>query len=457
MVPTHDEVVYASQITRDVPASMFSAPRARGMSLLLAPVAFFTPSFFPIRVYLMLLAGALMYVAFRPWVKVFDRADGRYAYVPALAAGCFATLWFTVLYGSLGYPNLWLTFALVAGAGYFYRVATEPELTWRPVAGLAAAFAAAALIRPTDALAVAAPLLLAPLVVRGWRRVPSITSALAGLAIGWGAWIAEAYARFDGPLQRLREGGEINHAGLVFTLPEHIDALDGPALLCIPHKLCAGVEPVATLWWLAMPVLVAVGLLAVARRSGWLPIGVVLAASAVAVATPYIVLIDYAAARFLLPSYGLLSIPAAAGILWLVGWRTQWLRTVAITLVAAAFLGHIVIQQSILSEANDRLLSTQREIGAQAEFLRTEVGIQPPCVFWGGLQSPYLLGCRSRWLRNELPRADDPDMIAALDRGEVIVVRLGARTKPPAFMADWQRIALPQTDRAVVYIHRPGP
>lgn len=453
MVLTYDEVVYASQVTRDIPAAMFSAPRARGMSLLLAPVAVFTPSFLAIRVYLCLLAGALLYIGFRPWVKVFDRADGRYTYVPALAAACFATLWFTVLYGTMGYPNLWLTFALVAGVGYFYQVATEPTLTWRPVAGVVGAFTAASLIRPTDALAVAAPLLLAPLLVRGWRWVPTAAGVLAGLAVGWAAWIVEAFARFDGPLQRLREGAEINQAGLVFTLPEHVDALDGPALLCVPPKLCAGVEPAATVWWVALPALVAVGLLAVARRSGWLPIGTVLTVSAFAVTTPYIVLIDYASARFLLPTYGLLSIPAAAGILWLVGWRNPWIRTVAVTLVSAAFLGHIVVQQDIFTEVNDGVLGTQRSISVQAEFLRAEVGIQPPCLFWGVgvVQEAYLVGCRSRWVRNQVPKEDDPDITGALERGDSIVVRLAAKAKPRAFMANWRRIVLPGTDKYVVY------
>ena len=189
------------------------------------------------------------------------------------------------------------------------------------------------------------------------------------------------------------------------------------------------------------------------RSLTWLPIGTVLTASAFAVATPYIVLIDYASARFLLPSYGLLSIPAAAGLLWLVGWRNPWLRTVAVTLVSAALLGHIVVQQGILTEVNGRVLDTQRSISVQARFLRAEVGIQPPCLFLGqgAVQRSYLLGCRSRWLGNQVPKEDDPDITEALERGELIVVSLAARAKPPAFMADWPRIALPGTDKYVVY------
>lgn len=53
-----DESVYASQVAHGVPPSDFSAPRARGVPLLLAPVAIFTASATALRVYLALLSGA---------------------------------------------------------------------------------------------------------------------------------------------------------------------------------------------------------------------------------------------------------------------------------------------------------------------------------------------------------------------------------------------------------------
>ncbi|HEV3505696.1 MAG TPA: hypothetical protein VG637_10505, partial [Actinomycetes bacterium] len=128
--------------------------------------------------------------------------------------------------------------------------------------------AAASLIRPTDALAVALPLMFVPLVVMAWLRLEPLVAMLVGLLVGWSAWIGEAYARFGGPLQRLRDGSETNQGGLVNSIPEHIDALDGPSVLCRPHDVCAGIEPGAAMWWFALPVLAAVGLVAADDQPG---------------------------------------------------------------------------------------------------------------------------------------------------------------------------------------------
>ncbi len=46
-------------------------------------------------------------------------------------------------------------------------------------------------------------LLAAALAVRSWRRWPVIAAIVIGMAAGSAEWIAEAYARFGGPLARL--------------------------------------------------------------------------------------------------------------------------------------------------------------------------------------------------------------------------------------------------------------
>src|SRR5690606_37035310 len=109
---------YASQVPGGAPATMFSAPRARGMTLLLSPVLLVTDSFFVVRSYLAVLSGVLMYAGFAPWLAIGRQVGARFAYLAPIAAGCFATLWTTQLYGNMAYPNLWLAFALVAGVGY---------------------------------------------------------------------------------------------------------------------------------------------------------------------------------------------------------------------------------------------------------------------------------------------------------------------------------------------------
>jgi hypothetical protein len=448
---TFDEVVYASQVSADTPAARFSAPRARGMPLLLAPVVTITEWVFPLRVYLTMLAGGFMYLAFRPWLAIFGRVGGRYRFVPAAAAAGLATLWLTVLYGTQGYPNVWLCFVLVAGVGYFCRAVGEPG--WRPVAGVVVAFAAASLIRPTDALLAAGPLLVVPVVVRAWRRWRPWVAVAAGLAVGWGAWIAEAFARFDGPIERLRAGAETNRGGLVNTLPEHLHALDGPAVLCRPHSLCEGVDPIAAMWWFVLPVLVVVGLV-VAARSRWLGFGLLAAGSAVAVAGPYLFYIDYAAPRFLLPSYGLLAIPAAAAVLWLTGLGKAELRAMSAVVVAGGLLVHIAVQQDVLETAKGRLERSSRSDVAMAEFLRDEEGVRPACLFWGegAIQLGYQLKCRSHWVTDEPPAAGDPVLGAALARGDDVVVRMRADLEVPEFMAGWRRVELPGSSSSVAYL-----
>jgi hypothetical protein len=287
MALTFDEVVYASQVARDVPPAMFTAPRARGMPWLLAPVAMVTPSALAIRVSLTLLAGLAMYLAFRPWLTVMRSVGGHHVYVPALAATCFATLWTTALYGTMAYPNLWLAFALVAAAGFFSQLVGQSPPRRGAVVGLTLAFAAASLIRPTDALAAAAPLLIALAVIPRWHRIWPAIATVVGLAVGWGAWIVEAIVRFGGPLERLKDGAGTNESGLVFSLPEHFAAVDGPALLCRPQTLCEQGAALAALWWVLLPLVACVGLFA-AYRAGWLSYALVPVAAGTIVALPYL-------------------------------------------------------------------------------------------------------------------------------------------------------------------------
>jgi hypothetical protein len=458
MALTYDEVVYASQVSTDTPATRFTAHRSRGVSLLLAPVVTVTEWVFAFRVYLTVLAGLFMYLAFRPWLAVFGRVGGRYRFVPPAAAAGLATLWLTVLYGTLAYPNLWIGFAAVAGVGYFCRAVREPG--WGPVAGAGLSFAAASLIRPTDALLVAGPLLVAPVVVRAWRRrwpLRALLAVTAGLSVGWAAWVAEAFARFDGPAERWRDSSGSTGSGFANSLPANIDALDGPRLLCGPVSACEGIEPIAAVWWFALPVLVAVGLVA-AARSRWLRYGLLVSASAVVLAGPYLFYIDYAAPRFLLPSYGLLAIPVAGGLLWLTGLGRPQLRALTSAAVAGVLLVHVAVQQDVLETAKEQPERVSHSQLAVADFLREQQGVRPPCVFWGvgAIQLSYQLKCRSeRGRRSGAPAADDPVIRAALARGDRVVVRIDDDLAVPGLMAGWRRVDLPNSGGLVAYLSPP--
>ncbi|MFD0066950.1 hypothetical protein [Streptomyces sp. NPDC056690] len=62
-----DESVYASQVAPHVPSAYFSAPRARGVPVLIAPLTLPTSSTLALRVYLAVLSGTGLFVALSVW------------------------------------------------------------------------------------------------------------------------------------------------------------------------------------------------------------------------------------------------------------------------------------------------------------------------------------------------------------------------------------------------------
>jgi hypothetical protein len=277
---------------------------------------------------------------------------------------------------------------------------------------------------------------------------------VVGLSAGWGAWVAEGLARFDGPLERWRDSSASTGSGFTNSLPANLDALDGPSLLCRPVSACAGVDPIAAVWWFALPVLVAVGLV-VAARSHWLRYGLLATASALVLAAPYLFYIDYAAPRFLLPSYGLLAIAAAGGLLWLTGLGGSEVRALTSAAVAGALLAHLLVQQDVLETAREQPEQVSHSQRAASDFLREQQGVRPPCVFWGvgAIQLSYQLKCRSeRGSRSGAPAADDPVIQAALTRGDRVVVRVDDDLEVPELMAGWRRVDLPNSGGLVAYL-----
>ncbi len=81
------------------PAAFFSAPRARGVSLLVAPIASWSSSTALLRVYLAVLSGLGLFVALRVWRGLFPMR------VLAVAGALFATLWATFFYGPQAMPR----------------------------------------------------------------------------------------------------------------------------------------------------------------------------------------------------------------------------------------------------------------------------------------------------------------------------------------------------------------
>lgn len=279
-----DETVYVSQVSRDVPAAFFSAPRARGISYLVAPVATLTSSTAALHVYLALCSGFGLFVALWVWRRLLPPA------VLAAAGAMFAGLWITLYYGPMAMPNLWCALGSLAAVGCFLRAVRETS-DGKALAGLGAGVVLVALMRPSDACYLVLPLVVAALAVPGWRR-PAVPAVLvAALLLGSAPWIIEAQLHYGGVAARLHRASEIQGGlGRHLAVDDQIRALDGRTL-CRPCEV-PWKHPVTAAWWFALPLFTAGGIVAAGPRR---PAAVLATLVAASMATPYLFMIDYAA------------------------------------------------------------------------------------------------------------------------------------------------------------------
>jgi hypothetical protein len=422
-----DEALYISQVSPRLPAAFFSAPRARGITYLIAPAVWLTGSLTALRAYLAVLSSAAIVAAYWPWLALTSRRT-----VVPLAALAFGTLWVTGYYGAAVIPNFWVAVAGVAMAGWFVRCARSGGRA--AYAGLVVSGAVAALMRPGDALWIWLPLPVAAVLVRAWRRPTLILAVVAAPALGTAQWIVEAFLRYGGPLERLRRSSAIEGGlgwrprGVLYEL----HALNGP-LLCRPCG--AGVrQPALVLWWLAVPPLVAGGVCLAARARR--PIAVATACGVVA-AAPYLLVLGYAAPRFLLPAYALLALPAGECLAGLPGLVPRFRRPLA-GLVCVALVAQVGTQQYLLVRAA-RDNEAQRRIYARGADGLRRLGMRSPCLLGGSRAVPvaFYLGCRTEQTGGILRSTTPARFVAMAHRQPTGILVRG--TSPPSFAATWTR------------------
>lgn len=420
-----DETVYISQVTTHHPAAFFSAPRARGVSLLVAPVASWSSSTELLRVYLAVLSGLGLYLALRAWKDLFP------ARVLATAGAFFATLWVTLFYGPQAMPNYWVAIGALICVGCFLRARQEPAdraALWGVVAGAALM----ALMRPTDAVWVTLPLLVLVLVRRHWTLLLALAG---GLAVGGVEWAIEAYAWYGGLGERLSRASEIQGGlGAHIAVDDQLRSLGGRGL-CRP---CTGPmpHPVVTLWWFVLPVVAVLGAV-VAVRARRTARTLVPFACAVTAALPYLFMIGYAAPRFLQPAYALLSVPVAGG-LWhlVVTGRDRW-RPLAAALVALAVAGHLAVQFAVLVGTVDRNTESRQDWTRVAEELH-RLGVRPPCLVTGRESIPigYYTGCASGAIGGHNGNITAAEIVDTARRIPVADIT-GAGGTPPGYARTW--------------------
>ncbi|MDV5145835.1 hypothetical protein R1T08_16870 [Streptomyces sp. SBC-4] len=450
-----DEAVYVSQVGGNAPAAFFSAPRARGVSYLVAPVAAFTDSTVAIRVYLALLSGAALWGALRAWRGILP------ASVLTAGGALFTGLWVTLFYGPRVMPNLWCAFGALAAVGFFLRVADGGRggVTCRAGAagrggvvgraalvGLGLTVAGVTLFRPGDGLWLVLPLGAAALLVPAWRRrATALTVVLAGgLALGALPWIVEAYAHYGGLAARLRRAGEIQGSlGWYLSVDDHVRALVGRTL-CRPCDVPWD-HPFTAVWWFLLPAAVAAGVVAAFRAGRGAP-ALLATVTAAALAAPYLFTVGYAAPRFLLPAYALLAVPVGecAVSLFAAVRSARW-RRAGTALLAVALLGHLAVQYAVLDRAVSNSRSVRVQFTAVASALHGH-GVRPPCLVTGReyVLIGYYAGCSSRQ-----PRGHDesitPDGIAAAARRMPVAVIVPAGAAPPDYARAWRSVRLPST------------
>ncbi|MEU8828380.1 pyridoxamine 5'-phosphate oxidase family protein [Streptomyces sp. NPDC048636] len=446
-----DESVYVSQVDPRNPPAFFSAPRSRGISLLVAPIVAATSSIPVLRVLLTVLSAVALYASFRVWTRLLPRTT------VALAALLFSGLWITMISGPAVMPNLWVALGAVAAVGWFLRVPADRGARW----WLAAVLAGVTLVRTPDGGWLGLPLLIGAIAVRTWR--PALPAVVGGLLLGAAQWIGEAYDRFGGISQRLNVSSDVEGGmGLHFAVSAALRSLNGPQL-CRPCEVPLR-HPELTLWWLALPLLTAAAVVAALRdrhqrrnrvrvglgrpdprRVPGLPSTLLPVICAGALAVPYLLLIDYAAPRFLMPSYALLALPIA-GLVFRAVRAAKSPQHMAVALGVVITL-QLTSQYAVLSHAASQSDTVTGRYRTAAGAL-ARLGLRPPCLVIGDRALPvaYHAGCSSAQTSGNNESTTPAALVrrAAHEPTAVLTKRKGGR--PPSYARDWVAYPLAGTE-----------
>ena len=420
-----DESVYISQVSRYRPALLFTAPRARGMPLLVAPVAELTSSTAALRVYLAVLSAIGLYLAFRPWLRLLP------GYTVPLAAVLFVTLWVSIFYGFEAMPNLYVAIGALAAAGHFLRARQEPERR-RHLVWLAAWLAFTALMRPTDSLYLVIPLAVAAVTMRDIslrNRGVLLAVLIGGVAIGWAEWAVEAFVSYGGLAARIHAASAEVAPGLHAALGLQARTLAG-SIACNP---CT--QPVvwsATAWWFAVPPAAALGIASAIRRRA---AAVILLPTlcGLALLAEYTLTVDYAAPRYLLPTYALLSLACAEGFTFIYRVLTRsWSRRLWLAAASAAVVVQLASQLWIL----ERHVMPPQTAGRQQALALSQAirqhGVRQPCNVVGHLSATIPFGAYC----SDVPTIGHPSLVMAKTRTADVAV-VTSRRVAGRFYSTW--------------------
>jgi hypothetical protein len=425
-----DETVYVSQVARHVPAAFFTAPRARGVTLLVAPIAAFTTNPDAVRVFLIAVSAVGLVLAFRVWLPVLGARS------VVVAAAIFASLWQVHVYASEVYPNYWIGLFAVASVGWAARAGSGRHL---PLYASGACLAAVTLLRPGDAGWLWLALVIGARSREPWRTARLARSSTVALAIGLVPWLVEAQLHYGGILNRLgkssaTEGGLFPHLGFLYEAR----AAYGP-LLCRPCTTAA--HPLwLSLWWVAGAALALWGLSVHRARESFAPLALA-TASAASLAAPYMLLVGYSAPRFLLPAYAVGSVPVGHALVHLVLTRR---RKLVATGVAVGLLLGFAVAEAAATRGITAFENARRDnYRLTADALHAN-GISAPCLVVGRQAPPigFEAGCSSEGREPVLTDPNDQWSRALVKRYYDIAVLVEPGQQAPAYVAGWPSKAL---------------
>jgi len=390
--PSWDEAIYLSQVAPGAEALPFVPSRARGITFLAIPVLQLGGSLGELRLFLAVASSVALTASFRMWTRVIG-------FGAVAAAVLFAGAWPALFYGSELMPNLWVALVCVAATAVLARRLARGEGRYDELlaGGLVAL---AAMLRPLDAVVLAAALVLLPFVLR--RGTISWTvHLLLGLAAGWAPWLVEMTGRFGSPAAAFQAAARLGHTGrwaLFENVRQYLALSDGPSIgpVADPRIPASG-----AFWLLGMVCLIAIGIRAAAVRGLLRPIAVPTVAGA-ALAAEYVVFTEAQAPRFLLPALALMTIPAGIGLATALAgaWERRsalsghWAAAVAASVLVAVW---VILQVGIATrvEAGG---ARQRASAVRAGHRIRALAARHPCFVYSEASFPivgYAAGCRA--------------------------------------------------------------
>jgi len=417
--PGWDESVYLSQVTPGTRAVFFMASRARGITLLVAPVASLGGSIEAVRVYLTVASTMATVAAFWLWIPLIGMAA-------PLAAVAFSFSWLSLFGGNDVMPNLWVALLGLAILGLVARCLAGGGARGLVVASCLVGVSA--LFRPTDATVIAGAVGLYVLLFRrsSWRGLVPLA---IGLVVGWLPWVIEMSGRFGGPVRAFRLAGSEHFAtpSPGYQLLWNLGYTDArPPGSTVP---VAGV-----LWW---AVLVVAGVVAIRRARGTTEgaAAILCAFGAGAVAVEYVVIVSATAARFLLPLYAFAAIPFGIAVVSLLrgGGVARFAGVLGLALVVPWAIWQGAAAHRI-EEQTTRAYSSLRSAGLTVRRLADG----RPCLFVSPRGYPEIQlasGCVGRALLAPWLGPSRVELQALVDTGNEVFVVLPGRARPRSSIA----------------------